>query len=250
MKIYLFSIAFYLGFFNMRAQTVVDSILPMHLFQFHGGFHEPGGDMAELYGTHAFIGFSYAYKTKNNFLLGSDFSFLFGNNVNDPNGLFRELRLSNGGVVGIDAEFVNFLVQERGYLAGLYIGKIFPIIGPNPNSGLVVKLGVDYLEHRTRIETREDEFPPLEGEYLKGYDRKRAGFALYEFIGYQHFSNTRFANFYAGMDVYQGFTTDYRSYNFDEMKPTDGNYFDVLLGFRIGWVIPVYRQTATKFYVD
>ncbi|MCA1763251.1 MAG: hypothetical protein ABR574_01080 [Cryomorphaceae bacterium] len=230
--------------------TVSDTTLSMSLFQFQGGLNESYGDMGDLYGPNASIGFSFAYKFRSNILLGADFTYLFSNNVRDVGNLMQELRNNRGDIIGIEGEPVNILVQMRGFTGGFYIGKIWPIFGPNPNSGLVTKLGLVYLEHRTWIESREDEIPPIEEEYRKGYDRKRAGLAAYQFVGYQHFSNSRFANFYAGFDFYQGFTTDYRSYNFDEMRPTNGDYFDLMVGFRVGWVIPVYRQEANKFYLD
>lgn len=230
--------------------SLVDSTLRMSLFQIQGGFDQPFGDMGDRYGTNAFVGFSYAYKSAKNILLGADFNFLFGNIVKNEDQLLRELRISNGGIVGIDGTFVNVLTLERGYTAGFYVGKIFPVLGPNPNSGIVVKAGINYLEHRTYFETRQDEYPPLEGDNLKAYDRKTAGFALYEFLGYQYFSNKRYLNFFAGFDFYQGFTTDYRTYNIDEMRRTDSDYTDFLVGFRVGIVLPVYRQVANKFYIN
>lgn len=230
--------------------SVSDTTLAMSLFQFQGGFHQPFGDMADLYGTNAHVGFSYAYKTRKNLLFGADFLFLFGNDVKNADLVASSLRLSNGEIVGIDGEYINELILQRGFTAGFYVGKIFPIIGPNPNSGLELRLGLDYLEHRTWIELREDDYAPLEGEYRKGYDRKRAGLATYQFIGYRHFSNNRFANFFVGIDFYQGFTVDYRSYNFDDMSATDGNYFDLLIGLRIGWAIPAYKRYSDKFYIN
>jgi hypothetical protein len=44
--------------------------------------------------------------------------------------------------------------------------------------------------------------------------------------------------------------TDYRTYNFDQMEFTNGNYFDVLVGFRAGWVIPIYKQVNRDFYFN
>lgn len=234
-----------------RAQgEVSDTTIAMSLFQFQGGFSQPFGDFADLYGTYADVGFSYAYKTKKNLLFGADFLFLFGNDVKNPQNVAGNLRLSNGEIVGIDGEYITELIQQRGFTGGLYVGKIFPIFGPNPNSGLEIRLGLQYLEHRTWIETREDDYPPLEEEYRKLYDKKRAGLATYQFIGYRHFSNNRFANFFIGVDFYQGFTTDYRSYNVDLMQETDENYFDMLIGLRIGWAIPSYKRYTDKFYIN
>ncbi len=224
--------------------------IPMVLFQIQGGVQQPFGDMSDYFGTNAMVGFSFAGKTKKNWLWGGDFTFMFGDQVKNKSQIIQELRNSQGNVVGLTGEPVNFLLLERGYTGGFYAGKIFPWIGPNPNSGIVFKLGVTYFEHRIWIEARQDDIPPIEGEYRKAYDRKKAGFGLYEFVGYQHFSNNRYANFFVGFDFYQAFTVDYRTYNIDDMSYTDGDYFDGIVGFRIGWVIPVYKQAANKFYLD
>lgn len=229
---------------------VADTTLRMSLFQIQGGVHQPFGDMADRYGSSASVGFSYAYKSATNILLGADFNFLFGNKVKDEYELLRFLRNSSGAIVGIDETSVNVLTLERGYIGGLYIGKIFPVLNHNPNSGIVVKVGLNYLEHRTYFETREDEYDPLEGDHRKNYDRKTAGLALYEFVGYQYFSNKRYFNFFAGFDFYQGFTTDYRSYNIDKMQRTNSDYKDFLVGFRFGIVLPVYRRPANNFYIN
>lgn len=239
-----------LSLHSVAQGTVADSTFRMSLFQFQGAVMQPFGDMGDRYGTNAGVGFSFAYKTGKNILLGADFMYLFGDNVKDAGDLLRFLRTSNGGIIGIDESYVNALILERGVATGFYAGKIFPWLSVNPNSGIVAKIGLQYLEHRTYIETREDDYYPLEGDYLKGYDRKTAGFALYEFLGYQYFSSRRYLNFFAGFDFYQGFTTDYRSYNIDQMKKTDSNYNDFLIGFRLGLVIPVYRKPANNFYLN
>jgi hypothetical protein len=227
---------------------VEEEALRMSLFQFQFGGYVPYADMAEMYGPFASAGFSYAYKSKTNWLIGVDFNYLFGNQVIDADTRFSELRYDNGFVLGNEGEFIDVLVLMRGFATGFYTGKIFPVFGPNPNSGIVVKFGLNYFEHRTWIESRQADIPPLEDEYRKGYDRKRAGFATYQFIGYQNFSNNRMVNFYIGFDFYQGFTTDYRSFNFDSMQATDGDYFDFVLGLKVGWVIPIYKQADDRFY--
>ncbi|MFN2424057.1 MAG: hypothetical protein ABR572_09815 [Cryomorphaceae bacterium] len=228
---------------------VSEEALPMSLFQFQFGGHAPFGDMAELYGPFGSGGLSFALKTKSNFIFGADFNYFFSNNVHDADTRFSQLRFENGFVLGNEGEFIDVIVQKRGFAAGFYAGKIFNIFGPNPNSGLEVRLGINFLEHRTWIESREADIPPLEGEYRKAYDRKRAGLAAYQFVGYRHFSNSRFANFYLGMDFYQAFTLDYRTYNVDQMEFTDGNYLDFIVGIKAGWVIPIYKQVDDRFYI-
>ncbi len=235
---------------SVSGQGKVDEkALPMTLFQFQFGGYVPFGDMAEMYGPFGSGGISVGRKTESNFIFGADFNYFFGTQVHDADTRFSELRFENGMVLGNEGEFIDVIVQKRGFAAGFYGGKIFNVFGPNPNSGLEIRLGVNFLEHRTWIESRMADIPPLEGEYRKGYDRKRAGFAAYQFIGYRNFSNSRFANFFVGVDFYQAFTVDYRTYNIDEMEFTDGEYFDFIVGIKAGWVIPIYKQLDERFYV-
>lgn len=251
MKHTFLSLLIALGAHGLWAQgNVQKEPLSMSLFQFQIGGYTPGGDLDEWYGEFASVGFSYAYKTKSNWLLGADYNYLFSNRVNDANTRFRELRFANGMVLGNEGEFINVLVQWRGFTSGIYAGRIFSVIGPNPNSGIVVKFGINYMQHRTWIESREAEIPPLEGAYRGLYDRKRGGIALHQFIGYQNFSNSRMANFFIGFDIYQGFLSDQRPFNVDALEFTDRNYFDLAVGFKVGWVLPVYKQVDQRFYVQ
>jgi hypothetical protein len=235
---------------SLAQSNISKDSIAMSLFQFQTGFQQPYGDVGELYGTFFNVGFSYAYKTKTNFLFGTDFLFLFGDNVNNPNEIAHGLRTQSGQIIGVTGQFILPLIQQRGFTGGLYVGKIFPWIGPNPSSGIEIRLGAQYLEHRTWIELRQDEYPPLEDEYRKGYDRKRAGIATSQYIGYRHFSNSRYANFFIGIEFYQGFTTDYRSYNVDLMRETNDDYLDLFVGLKVGWALPVYKRYADKFYLD
>ena len=251
MKKLIYILLFSLSTCVVAAQgSISKEALNMSLFQFEGGVHFPGGDIAERFGTNAAVGFSYAYKLKSNFLFGAEFSFLFGDNVNNRTHIAHNLRTASGQIIGFENRYVDFLILERGFATGFYAGKIFPVFGPNPNSGVIVRAGVEYLQYKTYIETRNDKFPPFEDEYLKGYDRLVGGLALHEFIGYQHFSNNHLVNFFVGFDLYQGFTTDYRSYSIDLMQETNNDYFDTLWGFRVGWVLPVYKRAPEKFYIN
>jgi hypothetical protein len=91
--------------------------------------------------------------------------------------------------------------------------------------------------------------PALEGDYLKGYDRLTSGFCLSEFVGYQLLSNSRLLNFFAGVELYQGFTRSRRDWNIDQVKKDDSPRLDLLSGIRVGWVLPLYRRAPKEFYI-
>ena len=133
-------------------------------------------------------------------------------------------------------------------------GKVFPhllgkkkTIGPNENSGIIVTGGVGMLMHKIHITGTS---PQLTEEYKKGYDRLTFGVATSEFVGYFHMSNNRMLNFYFGVEFVQGWTVNRRGYNFDEMSTDTEKRLDHLSGFKVGWVLPLYKRVADEFYFD
>ena len=123
------------------------------------------------------------------------------------------------------------------------------VLSPNPNSGIIIKAGVGYIQHWIRIRINEDKtIPSFEGDYAKGYDRLSSGLAISEFIGYLYMGNTRVLNFFVGFEFMQSWTTNRREVNFDTGMKDDGNRFDALNGFKIGWIIPIYKRTPKEYY--
>ena len=57
-----------------------------------------------------------------------------------------------------------------------------------------------------------------------------------------------YVNFYGGLDFYQGFTKSRRSWDYSLMRADTENRIDLLSGFRIGWILPLYKQGSRKKY--
>ena len=106
------------------------------------------------------------------------------------------------------------------------------------------------MQHKIRIENDENQAKQISGDYVKGYDRLTNGFALMQYVGYQYLSNRRLVNFNLGVELYEGFTQNRRSYNFDEMRKDDTKRKDYLFGIRFGWVIPLYKKVPNLYYVN
>ena len=206
----------------------------------------PGGDLATRFGHNSNVGFGAMRKTGNNFLFGLEGSFIFGNNVEEP-GILRNVINSAGQVVDQDGAMADVFLYERGWTAFATVGKVFPVFGPNPNSGLMVKLGGGYMRHKVRVQTQQNVVPQLEDEYLEGYDRLCAGPAALAFVGYQHFGNKRRLNFFAGVELMAGFTQALHPYNFDTEQYNTPNRTDLLTGLRVGWSFPIYRRVDDRF---
>lgn len=234
---------------SIAQRNVRDSLLFSPHISFNYAYQVPGGDMAERFGNNSAIGLAFHIKTKKNFYYGAEGTYLFGTDVTEP-GLISNLLTENGEVISNFGEISEIIIMQRGFMVTANAGKVFPVGKSNPNSGILLKGGIGFMQHKIRIENQVHEITQLEDEYLKGYDRLTNGLVLSQFAGYYYMSNNRFANFYAGLEAYQGFTRGRREWNFDTQMRDDAARFDMLLGVRLGWVIHIYKRTGRDFYYN
>lgn len=230
-----------------RPTSIRDSTIALFCVQAGYAHQLPGGDLADRFGANSNVGIGAFRKYRSNFLFGVEGSFLFGNNVVEP-GILRNVINSAGQVVDQDGMQADVFLYERGWSVFGFAGKLFPILGPNPNSGLVVKGGAGYLRHKVRVQTQQNVVPQLEGDYLEGYDRLTAGPAALAYIGYQHFGNRRMVNFHIGIELMAGFTESLRAYNFDTEQYNLKHRTDLLTGLRVGWSLPIYRRFDDRYH--
>ena len=207
----------------------------------------PGGDMAVRFGNNMTIGGGFRWKTKANWTLSLEGAYLFGGTIHES-GILDGLKDDFGNVINSYGELATVKMFERGYHTSGRVGRIINLPGSNANSGLWVELGAGFLEHWIRIENPGNNIPQLMGDYRKGYDRRSNGLALTQFIGYSHLSANQRTNFFFGIEFCQAFTQNRRNTNFDTgLKDTKGRR-DFFYGLKIGWVFPIYRQTASEYF--
>jgi hypothetical protein len=251
MKRFLFAIIFFFFFcFNQISfaqVSVKDSSISMSMISFSYGFQIPGGDMRQLFLSNSNVGGSFFYKTKSNWLFGADGYYLFRDTVKGAS-IFKSIETSDGNIIDGNGIYAEIYLQERGFDISGRVGKLFPIWGPNKNSGIVVMSGPGMLLHKIRIENPDKTAYQINGDYAKGYDRLSDGLSVNEFIGYMYIGNKRMMTFFAGFDFTQAWTKDRRGYNFDMYGPDNALKFDLLSGIRIGWIIPIYRIAPEKYY--
>jgi hypothetical protein len=243
----LFAAAFALAGDCVAQQTLRDTSIVVIPISLSYAYQLPQGDMALRYGANSNIGLSAGVKLKSNYYLGAEGSFIFGNKINDQSFL-EEMVSDNGVIVDQDGAPATVLLYERGYTAMLTVGKVMPIVGPNPNSGILLKLGGGYIRHKIRIETQQNVVPALEGEYAKLYDQLAAGPAGMLFIGYQHFGNRRLINFMFGFEVLIASTEPLRAYDMTTGRANSGRRADGLYGLRFGWTLPIHKNADDRIY--
>lgn len=232
----------------LKAQVKVkDSCINAPMLAANFAFQLPGGDLAERFGYNSNIGGDFMYKTRKNWIWGFSAHFIFGNQLRDA-GILDSMVTERGGIINRDGHYADVRLYERGFDAYFRFGKLFPVIGPNPNSGIVIIGGLGLLQHKIRIENIGNDSPQLDDEYKKGYDRLSNGLALNEFIGYMNMDNRRLLNFYFGLELVQGFTQNRRSYNYDTRSQDTEQRFDLLTGFRVGFIVPLYPKVPKDFY--
>jgi hypothetical protein len=214
-------------------------------FQFHYTYELPQLDLAHRFGNFHSLGFGVLYKSRKNWILGTDASYQFGNEVKNLDFLYN-LTNSSGVVMNNKGTAGNYNVGMRGFNAFGKVGYLFPFSLQNPNSGLIILAGAGIYYHKIHINTTESDIPTLTDDLKKGYDRLSMGPALTQFIGYSYHSPNRFYNFFIGVDFMEAFTQSVRGYNYDTMLPDTEKRTDMTVGARVGWMIPIYLRTKNK----
>ncbi len=210
----------------------------------------PGGDLADRFGTHFSLGVNPQFKTKSNWIFSANGQFLFGNDVKQP-GLMANLYSEKNELLDENGQIANVLLFQRGMTFSLRTEKLFPINAEkNPNSGIIVGLGLGFIQHKIRIEHQNNRMPQIDNGYEKGYDRLTNGTLLEQNIGYFHISNKKLTNFRVELVFNQGFTQSRRDFNFDDGAKDTQKRLDLFTGVRFTWLLPLYRRMANDYYIN
>ena len=203
--------------------------------------------MADRFGNNYNIGAFLNYKFSNNWLIGVESDFLFADNIKEE-GILAGISTDDGHIIGESGEFATVYLYERGFHILAKVGKVFPVFGPNKNSGILVYAGAGFLQHKIKIDVDKEDVPELSKEYKKGYDRLSNGPAITEGVSYLHCGSKRLINFSLGIECTQAFTQNRRDYNFDQMKKDTTKRLDLLFGVRFTWFFPLYKSAANAYF--
>lgn len=251
MKLLKIFFAFLLTFGTCPASfgqvSVKDSIIHCSAIGASYGFQLPGGDLAKRFGASSDIRLTYFYKTKKNWIFDADAGYFFGRNVKED-GILDSIKTADGHVINQNGEFAEVRLFERGYSANLRFGKLIPKFATNKNSGLVFMLGAGFMQHKIKIDDIGNLSPQLTKEMKKGYDRLTNGFCTSQFIGYFFLGNKRLVNFFGGFEFTQAFTKSRRVWDYDLMSQDTKKRLDLMYGFRVGWILPLYKRVPNEFY--
>ncbi len=220
---------------------------PVNIINPHYSLQIPSLDMKESYGNSSGLGIDFLQITKNNLVFGLGTQFIFGNDIKDST-LLSHLMDDRENIFGENGEISSITLYERGYQLHIKGGYFHPII--KNNKGLLTLSGLGFMQHKTRIQVETNNVPNLEGDYLKMYDGLSNGLSATLFVGWLHMSEKGKGHFYAGIDCSNGFTKNRRSYNYNINGSNTKNRKDLLIGIKMGWVIPINKRTTQEFYYN
>jgi len=114
----------------------------------------------------------------------------------------------------------------------------------------MVTVGAGYLQHKVNLYDAQHRVAAVYKDLKKGYDHLSGGVSFSQFVGYLHLSENRLLNFYFGFECYQTLAKSFRKLNYDTGLPDTKRRFDGLLGFRAGWILPLYKKKPNDFYYN
>jgi len=250
MKYFLSIVAIILILFSetLMAQKTRGKILPQNpafLFGFEYGFNLLGGDLAQRFGPNLKVGGSLSFMPQNkNYHFGIKASYYFGDTVKQD--VLAHLRDQNGYILGINYEYAQVKLRQRGFETSAFASKVFPFGGQNSRTGLRVDLGLGIYQHWIRLQDDFVTAAQLNDPYDKGYDRMSNGASLTQFIGYQYMSENKRINFYVGLELLQAFTKNRRYYDFATMGVDTESRTDLMYGIKAGWILPIYMEKSPE----
>lgn len=232
-------------------RNVKDSIIGTPWIAVNYGGNWTHGDLALKFGYLNHLGILAGYKTNKNWFYGFDGNFIFGNHVH-LNGMFDQLIDSKGNITDINGDIAKVVVSAKGFNSNITIGKVFPLLSPNMNSGIFVHGGIGFLAHKFRIDTQDHVVPQIELNYRKGYDQLTMGPNFHQFAGYSFMANQGLINFYGGFYAQEGLTKNMRTVFFHQpdVPVSKKTMLDIQVGFKLGWFIPFYVRKPKDYYID
>jgi hypothetical protein len=207
----------------------------------------PFGNMSDRFGFNSLFGLQIAYKTKTNWIIGGEGAFLYGTTVKEGF-VVNNISGTSGQFINQNGELVNVRPQEVGFNIKFTAGKVIPFSKKFPDAGLLLLTSAGFLEHKIAFNVNSNELPQLNKTYRRGYDRLSSGPVLSQFIGGVFTKRGSFISGYAGFQFDIAFTQGRRPYDFFLKAPLHDNRVDMFIGFRIGWIIPIFLQASEKEY--
>ena len=101
--------------------------------------------------------------------------------------IFNDISTENGFVIDGNGTYANIILLQEGFSSNLYAGYAFCFDESNP-TGIYLSTGIGFLQHRIRIDTKNQYIPHLNNDYKQGYDQLANGFNTNFSIDYIYYA--------------------------------------------------------------
>lgn len=221
------------------------------LFNPHYAVQLPAADLKERFETFSSIGMAIDHKFKNNFSIGIDYDWYFGNSVKDD-GLFSQISGPSGAIIDKNGDFSIVTLNIKGHYGTLNLGYLLNVQKDEPFSGILFSIGGGVMQHKIDLLSSQVTIPQLNDEYEYGYDKMSYGFASRQYVGYQYSTKKNRYRLRGGIEINQGFTQGRRTWNFNSNTSGLEKRFDMTTAIKVGILVPIYTKGKNdeEFFTD
>jgi len=237
----------FIFFFLIISNSIFGQKTSFNGFLIDYSYQIPLGEIAETFTNNSSIGINLITKKENNFFYGLKANYIFGGDIKDTT-IFDNINTENGFVIDGNGTYANIILLQEGFSSNIYIGYAIHFNESNP-SGVYFSAGLGFLQHRIRIDTKNQYIPQLNSNYKRGYDQLTNGINSNFVIDYVYFKKNKRLKMYTGLDYSLAFTKNRRTYNLSNMSQTDNKLrLDQLFGIHLGIIIPINRKNEEEFH--
>lgn len=221
------------------------------LFSPHFAVQLPGGDLKGRFTQFNSLGLGIDFKFKNNFIIGLDYDWYFGNSVRDT-GIFSSITGPSGTIIDENGNFSRIDLDIRGNYGTINFGYLWAPDKSQSFTGMLGMVGVGVMQHRIDFISSQVDIPQINDEYEYGYDQLTYGLSIKQYLGYQYSTDRDRYRFRAGVEFNQGFTQGRRTWDFNANKPGTDKRLDLTTAFKLSILLPVYTKQAQdeEFFID
>lgn len=230
-----------------QTRSVRDSSLTSPHIHLSLGTTAPFGDLAARVGNGGLVGIGFHVKQRSGLYWGVQANWGFGHRLREQ-GVLANLLTPGGDLIDNEGQVAFVSITGRTGLFSADVGWMWDGFGPNPNSGILLKVGVGSFHHRLHFENTENRITQLEQPQLQYYDRLTWGVAGRLTAGYFHMSNDGLRNFFADLSLTRATTWPQRPFNADTQVTEDAVRTDGLIGLEVGWVFHMYKRAPKEHW--
>jgi hypothetical protein len=230
------------------------------LIQVGLGTYQPMGAWGNTYAGGGILHLEPAYKTSKNWIWSLQMRALYGMRVKIDSSLLGFLTTEDNQILGLSGSYAEVRTEGRGTQLGVQLGKVVPM-GPTTaksanvrSSGLDLRLGAGWLQHRILFFNPSGGVPMVYAPYRYGLDRLHRGYYAQQSIGYLRQARNNEYGWSVALEFMQARLIPQRGYNYDTRLPDTQAKWDFSVGVRALYNLSILRAaaptTGPRFYVD